>query len=225
MIMGLFSRKQKVQLEALCCDFYDKNILNPVIAGVDAGRTYADTVIRSVAEVDAAFAVVDLDCFNSEMMLIRFETFALAWIHQLGDKHAAAQSSYTKTYLKEKDRENIWEGLVSYNQAVARSSTLGLTSDTPMGRAYLAFTNKMRADLFDEWHKRGFESDAVARAANRVGTNVAWEKGITAAFLMLTLCDHLGCQLNDEGQFRLVATIGGLYDGARDTMKPVKITA
>src|SRR5512137_1877211 len=139
MIMGFFSRKQKVQLEALCFDFYDRNILNPLIAGVDVGRTYADTVIRSVAEVDAAFAAVNLDRFNSEMMLIRFETFALAWIHQLGDKYAAAQSAYTNTYFKEKDRENIWEELVPYNQAIARSSTMGLTSDTPTGRARLAF--------------------------------------------------------------------------------------
>ena len=223
--MGLFSKKQKVPLEAFCCDFYDRNILNPIIAGVDAGRTYADTVKRSVAEVDAAFAAVDLDRFNFEMILIRFETFALAWMHQLGDKHAAAQSAYTKTYLKERDREHVWEGLAPYNQAVARSSTMGLTSETATGRAHLAFTDKMRADLFDEWFKQGFEADAIARAANRIGTNIAWEKGITAAFLICTLCDHLGYQLNDEGQFHLIAAIRGLYDGARETMKPVKIMA
>jgi hypothetical protein len=222
---SFFSRKQKVRLDAFCRDFFDRNILNPIIAGVDAGRTYADTVIRSVAEADATFAAVDSDRFHSEMLLIRFEVFALAWMHQLGDKHAAAQSAYTKTYLKERDRADVWEGLAPYNQAIARSSTMGQTSETPTGRAYLAFTDKMRADLFDKWHEQGFEPDAVARAANRIATNVSWEKGITAGFLMLTLCDHLGCQLTDEGQFRLIAVVRGLYEGARETMKPVKIEA
>lgn len=223
--MGFFSRKQKVQLDAFSHDFYERNIINPMVAGVDAGRTYADTVMHSIVEADVTFKAVDSDRFHSEMMLIRFETFALAWMHQLGDKHAATQSLYTKTYLKERGREDVWEGLAPYNQAVARSSTMGQTSDTPTGRAHLAFTNKMRADLFDEWHKQGFEPDSVALAANRVATNVAWEKGITAAFLMLTLCDRLGCQLNDEGQFRLIAIIRGLYDGARETMKLVKVVA
>ncbi len=223
--MGLFNRKQRVQLGAFCRDFFDRNVLYPISAGVDAGRTYADTVIRSVSEADATFAAVDCDRFHSEMTLIRLEVFGLAWIHQFGDKHAADQSEYTKTYLEERDRADIWERLAPYNQAIARSSTMGQTSETPKGRAYLAFINKMRADLFDEWHKQGIEPDAVARAANRIATDVSWEKGIAAAFLMLTLCDHLGCQLNDEGQYRLIAVIRGLYDGARETMKQVKIDA
>ncbi len=221
--MGLFNRKQRVQLATFCRDFYDTHILNPVIADMDAGRAYFESVMRSVAEVDATFASVDCDRFFSEMTLIRFEVFGLAWIHQLGDKHAAAQSAYTKTYLEERDRADIWTGLEPYNLAIARSSTMGQTSETRTGRAYLTFINKMRADLFDEWHKQGIEPDAVARAANRTATDVSWEKGVTAAFLMLTLCDRLGCQLNEEGQFRLIAVIRGLYDGARETMKQVKV--
>ena len=223
--MGLFNRKQRIQLGAFCCDFFDRNVLNPIIAGVDASRIYADTVIRFVSEADATFAAVDCDRFHSELTLIRFEVFGLAWVHQFGDKNAAAQSAYTKAYLEQRDRADIWEGLAPYNQAIARSSTMGQKSDTPEGRAHLAFINKMRADLFGEWHKQGIEPDAVARAANRIPTDVSWEKGITAAFLMLTLCDHLGCQLNGEGEFRLIAVIQGLYDGARETMKEVKIDA
>ena len=61
----------------------------------------------------------------------------------------------------------------------------------------------MRADLFDQWHKQGVDPEVVARAANRTSTDVAWEKGLIAGFLMLTLCHRLGCEVNDEGQFRL----------------------
>ncbi|OHE76358.1 MAG: hypothetical protein A2107_02605 [Verrucomicrobia bacterium GWF2_62_7] len=157
------------------------------------------------------------------MTLIRFEVFGLAWLHQLGDKHAAAQSAYTKTYLEQRGRGDIWANLEPYNQAIARSSTMGRTSESPTGRAYLAFTNKMRIDLFEQWREQGFEDEVVARAVNRISTEVAWEEGVTAAFLMMTLCERLGCQLNEEGQFRLIAVIRGLYDGARETMKQVKV--
>ena len=144
-------------------------------------------------------------------------------MHQFGDKHAAAQCAYTKSYLEERSHADIWDDLAPYNQAVARSSTIGQTTATPSGRAYLAFVDSVRLDLFDQWSKQGFEPDAIARAANRFSTNVAWDKGITAAFLMLTLCERLGCQLNEDGQFRLAAVIRGLYDGARETMKQVKV--
>lgn len=222
--MGLFNRKQRVELCVFCGNYYDNSVFSSTIEDVDASRIYADTVIRSIREADATFTAVDCAQFHSEMMtLIRIEVFGLAWMHQFGDKHAAAQSAYTKSYLEERSHADIWDDLAPYNQAVARSSTIGQTTAMPSGRAYLAFVDSMRLDLFDQWSKQGFEPDAIARAANRFSTNVAWDKGITASFLMLTLCERLGYQLNEEGQFRLAAVIRGLYDGARETMKQVKV--
>jgi hypothetical protein len=223
--MGLFSRKQRVRLDVFCGEFYDKNILTSVIAGMDVGAAYFETVKRSIAEVDGRFAAVDPKRFFSEVTLIRFEVFGLAWLHQLGDKHAAAQSAFTKSYLDERGRADLWDALEPYNQAIARSSTLGQTSETPAGWAHLAFTNSMRMQLFDQWHKQGFEPKAVARAANRLSTDVAWEKGLTAGFLMLSLCERLGCEVNEEAQFRLIAVIRGLYDGVREALKPIKVEA
>ncbi len=91
--MGLFSRKQQVRLEEFCGEFYDKNILAPVLRGVNLGEIIFQTVYKSVTEVDAAFAVNSDTLFAEEMTLIRFEVFGLAWMHELGDKHAAAQSA------------------------------------------------------------------------------------------------------------------------------------
>lgn len=223
--MALFSRKQRVRLDVFCREFYDKNILTPAIAGMNVGTAYFETAKRSIAEVDARFAAVDSKRFFSEMTLIRFEVFSLAWLHQLGDKQAAAQSAFTKSYLEERGRAELWDTLESYNKAIARSSTLGHTSETPTGRAYLAFTNSIRMQLFDQWHKQGFEPKAVARAANRLSTDVAWEKGLTAGFLMLNLCERLGCEVNEEAQFRLVAIIRGFYDGVCEALKPIKVEA
>jgi hypothetical protein len=42
---------------------------------------------------------------------------------------------------------------------------------------------------------------------------------------MLTLCDRLGCEVNKEAQFRLVAFIIGLYNGSREAIAEVKITS
>ena len=83
----------------------------------------------------------------------------------------------------------------------------------------------MRVELYDAWSKEGFDGVAVARAANRLATDVAWKDGLTSGFVMLTLCEHLGCELNEEAQQRVVFVIRGLYDGVREALKVVTVEA
>lgn len=128
--MSFFNRKPKVALDEFCHDFYDKNILHAVINGIDAGSLFLDTIRKSVADVDSSFASVNPQLFEAEMIVLRFEVFSLAWLHQLGDKRAAEQSAFTKRYLEEQERPDIWEAMEPYNRAIARSSTHGLTPDT-----------------------------------------------------------------------------------------------
>ena len=221
--MNFFNRKPKVRLDECCRNFYDNHILHPNIEGLSVGSIYFDTVRQSIIEADSSFASVDPQLFAAEMTVLRFEVFGIAWLHEVGDKNAAAQSEFTKSYLEEHGELDIWESIEPYNQAVARSSTLGQKPDTASGRAYLSFIDSMRMQLFEKWHKQGFDPKCVARAANRLSTEEAWKKSLTPGFLMLTLCDRLGCELNEEAQFRLVAIIVGLYNGARETLNEVKI--
>ena len=223
--MWFFSRKERVRVDAFCRDFYDTHIMKPILRGVDLGATYCETVKRSIAEVDPRFAPVDPQAFASEIRLIRFEVFGLAWLHQLGDKYAAAQSAFTKSYLEDTGNQDLWHALESYNQAIARSSTAGYSSETAPGRACLAFRNEMLFGLFKKWNAQGFDPTAVARAAGRLFTGTPWKKGITPAFLMLTLCARLGCEVNEDAQTRLVGIIRGLYDGARQAMKRIRVVA
>jgi len=51
---------------------------------------------------------------------------------------AVAQSVFTKNYLKEKNLNNVWKVMESYNQAIARSTTIGRTSEKAFDRVFLA---------------------------------------------------------------------------------------
>ena len=94
--MGIFSRKQDVSLEIFCRNFYDKQILNPAIQGVDFGAVYFDTVKKSIVEADQNFSKITPQELASEIVPLRFELFALAWIHKFDEKSAVTQSIFTK---------------------------------------------------------------------------------------------------------------------------------
>ena len=90
--MMFFSKKQEVNLDDFCRDYYEKNILNPVIVGINANVALVDTIKRNVVEADNNFANINSQELVAEVVLIRFELFALAWLHQFGEKLAIAQS-------------------------------------------------------------------------------------------------------------------------------------
>jgi len=198
-----------------------------MIGEVDAGAVYCDTVKRSIIEADHNFTNISSQTFAAEIVILRFELFALAWLHKFGNKLAVAQSTFTKHYLHEKKRDDIWDDSESYNQAIARSSTAGKTSKKAFGRVYLASVFKTRFDLFNQFYKEGHDPKCVAQALNRLFTEEAWKKGVTEDFLMFVLCDRLGFgsnfEPNKEAQLCLTAIIRGLYDGARQSLGNIKI--
>lgn len=235
--MGIFNKKEKISLEDFCRDFYDKNILNPQIDNIDMGIKTAEIFRKSIVETEPSFENVEIQKFFYEMNLLRIEILGLAFLHKLGDKNTAAQTQFTQSYLKENNKTDIWENLEIYNQAIAISSRLNQNSETKKGRAYLIFLDRMRMDLFDLWYKNGFDSKSVARAANRIMTDVAWKKKLTHTYLMAAFCKRLGYEynkdsilcneygdvLNEEAQFRIVAMIKGFYDGSINALNNYSI--
>jgi len=237
--MGLFSRKQRVLLEVFCRDFYDRNIL-----GGEVSEVYFQQRLTSVAAADARFAAVDSKRFRAEMMPIHLEVFGLAWLHQLGHKHAARQSYCTKLLLEARNKADIWKAMEPYSQAVARSGELYANrgQSVRFQRARVVGIDLLRMRFFEQWCEQGFESDAVAQAVRRLGTLGAWKQGLTSRLLLLTLCERLGCEvkpeapgvnnlevvipgLNKEAMFRLEVVIQGLYDGARAALKAIRVVA
>jgi len=224
-----FNKKQKVNLDEFCRDFYENIILNPVIGGTDVSAVFYDTSRRSIVEADPSFANIDPKKFSAEIRILQFELFALAWMDKFGDKSAVAQSIFTNRYLHENERDDIWDAMESYNQAIAHSVTVGKNSNGRLSKAIevgsTGFIYRMRADLYDVYQKQGFDTKCVARAVNRILFGNAWKKGYTAYFLMLTLCDHLGFKPDEpsEAQMRLTFVIRMIYDGARQSLDKIKI--
>jgi len=227
--MSFFSRKQEMKLEDFCRDFYDTQILNPVIGKIDAGNVFSDVVKKNVVEVNPEFAKIDSQKLNEEIKVIRFELFALAWTHKfVSGKIVVAQSDFTKSYLREKDRNDIWVGMESYNNMIDSVTLHWLTN---LGKMNLSFNYNMREDLtkknIEAAKELGVENDdCVARVNHRLWSENAWKQKLMLGPLVFTFCERIGINahdLNQEAQFRLAATIKGLYDGAEQSWDKVKI--
>jgi hypothetical protein len=220
--MSQSQQRPRVTVDKFCHEFYDKNILHHIVSDTNFGALFSDMVREAVMQADPCFARVDPESFESEMKVLRFEVFSLAWLHEVGgeksgDQFVIAQSEFTKRYLEEKGRLDIWEGMEPYNQAIARSSTLGNKVID------LAQLNRERFLKCSHWYTQGIKPNCADRAANRLFTEKAWERRTTGGLLMAALCDRLGCQVNKEARFRLLSVIIGLYEGSKTAIHEVDV--
>ena len=222
--MSLFSKKQEVEIEPFCRLFYENVILNCVVEGIDINAKIFDTLKNALVATDSNFANIDSQIFNDEIIALQFELYALAWLHQYGDKSAVTQSAFTKNYLNEKTQNDIWEAMEPYNQAIARSTTIGRT---PEKAFYLARVNTTRANLFVQYHEEGFDDICIARALNRLFSEEVWKRGITAGLLLFALCDRLGFgkdfEPGKEAHHRWFIEINDFYEKDRGSISKVKI--
>ena len=222
--MSIFSKKQKVRLDEFCQDFYDKNFLKPIVAGIDMSEIHNNLILKNLKEADDKSNLINSTNFKSEILTLRFEIFSLAWFHQFGDKLAIANSIFTKQYLIDEGKEELWEKAEPYNQAIASSATHGCTSSTASGRVRLMIVNKGRMDLFDKYYNDNIDAKCVARALNRYGTDGKWKYlSIALGYVVIDFCKILNCDLNDEARFQLIAVLKGFYDGVKQSIENIKI--
>ena len=222
--MSFFNKKQKVHLAEFCQDFYDKNFLEATIAGIDLPSSYNELILKKINEADTNSISINQIIFKEEILCLRFEIFSLAWFHQFGDKLAIANSIFTKQYLIDKGKEELWERAKPYNQAIATSATHGCTSSTAAGRARLMIVNMGRMDLFDKYYNDDTDAKCITRALNRYGTDGNWKYlSITLGYIVIELCKNINCDLNDEARFLLIAVLKGFYDGVKQNLENIKI--
>jgi hypothetical protein len=226
--MSIFSRKQTVDLNSFCRDYYEKNIINPVIQGIDVSEVYIDTVKKYLVEADKDFLNITSEMLASEIIPLRFELFALAWMHRFTGKFAIAQSIFTKNYLHEKGRDDIWDYMKYYNNAIDGATLNWLTN---LGKMNLSFWYGMRKDLaaknIDDAKKLGVEADeSIDMVNNRLCSENAWKQKLILNTIVSVFCDRIAVdpnKLSDDAIFRLAATIFGLYEGAQQSLEKIKI--
>ncbi|MFH2107252.1 MAG: hypothetical protein ABII93_01150 [Chrysiogenia bacterium] len=227
--MSIFSKKPEVNFKQFCKDFYDNQILNPKIGAINFGGVFPVYVKESIIEVDQDFEKVEILKLTNELMSMRFELFALAWIYEFGLESAVDQSIFTKNYLNEKELLDIWKGMEHYNKAISSSAVVDV-SEREKVRIF-----KLRADMSDKFiaiadKKSIIVDEAFGWPINRLDSDHAWKQRKTAYFLMLGLCHKLGLGYgpnyygpNKEAQIRLMAFINGFFEGAKQSWANTKI--
>jgi len=227
--MSFFQKKQNISLEDFCRDFYETQILNPVVSGIDMDNVFSDVVKKNIVEVYPEFSKIDSRKLNEKIKVLRFELFALAWSHKfISGKIIIAQSDFTKSYLHEKDKDYIWNGMEPYNNMIDSVTLHWLTN---LGKTNLVFNHNMRESLTKENIKIAKElgieiDDRIIRINQRLWSENAWRQNLMLNPLLFTFCKQIEIDANDlgqEAQFRLATTIKGLYDGAKQSLDKVKI--
>lgn len=239
--MGFLGRKPKIGIEEFCQQFYDSQILRPIIAGEDVWAGFLEIVFKSVAEVDQSFAAIDMAVFKGEMTALRLELFGLAWGHRFKqESFTIPQSIFTRRYLEASGQREIWDIMGEYNQAVAQSATLNVTGEQMEGRvarARITSLNLSRSNMFDKWaeanigdpsaptEEENMLANCVARVANRIGADIRRNDCILVKRLTARLADRLNCDpnLSAEALFRLGAVIFGFHEGATEAIKSVNL--
>jgi hypothetical protein len=89
--MNFFTRKPKVHLDEFYRDFYDRAFRSK-IRDMDLYAGLLDMDRQFVIKADSSFVSVDQQLFVAEMTVLRYEVFGIAWLHEVGDKHAAVST-------------------------------------------------------------------------------------------------------------------------------------
>jgi len=228
--MSFFSRKQKISLENFCRDIYDNQFLNPKIGEKEVSDVFPEFFKGEIVKVLPEFENISLQKIKEEIMFLRFELFALAWTHKfVSGKIVVAQSAFTKQYLNEKGKNDIWNGMEPYNKMINSATLHWLTS---LGNMNLSFNYNMRKDLtaknIEDAKELGIDIDeSIERVNKRLWSEPAWKQKIIIEPLVGTFCDRLGLnpnELNKKAGFRLAVMFIGFYDGAQQSWDKVKIT-
>ncbi|MCJ7790248.1 MAG: hypothetical protein MUP69_08730 [Candidatus Atribacteria bacterium] len=135
-----------------------------------------------------------------ELMALRFGLFALAWIHKfVSDKIIVAQSAFTKCYLHEKGKDDIWSGMEHCNEIIDGATLNWLSS---LGKISLSLNYNMRKDLtaknIETTKELSIEvNESAERANNRLWSENARKQKLLLASPMFTFCNKLYFDTNE----------------------------
>jgi len=225
-----------------CCrQFYDKNIFDGTTVGTDVWSGLLDTYLKSIAEVDQSFLAVDKELFRNEMTALRMVLFAFA----LGcsekfnkDEFTLPASFFTRNYLKEKGRLDVFDIMSAYNRAIARSAIMDANLQKYSGKtgeALIIRVNDLRSRMALKWadtyvgdrviplKEQKNKVSCINMVANRLGADIEREDGVVVKSLCAELATRLrdGENWNSEAMSKLSAILFDFYRGAEEYLESV----
>jgi len=233
--------KPEFRIEECCRQFYDENIFCETTVGTDVWSGLLDTYLKSIAEVDQSFLAVDKELFRNEMTALRMVLFAFA----LGcsekfnkDEFTLPASFFTRNYLKEKGRLDVFDIMSAYNRAIARSAIMDANLQKYSGKtgeALIIRVNDLRSRMALKWadtyvgdrviplKEQKNKVSCINMVANRLGADIEREDGVVVKSLCAELATRLrdGENWNSEAMSKLSAIIFDFFRGADEYLESV----
>jgi hypothetical protein len=155
------------------------------------------------------------------------------------EKFAIPQSTFTRKYLEENGKLELWDIMGEYNKAIAQSATMsesGEVTDAELAAkvnvARFAFAKKWliatRGDRRVLTEEEQIVAECVGRVANRIGADIHREdKGVNVTLGLLSgiIAHRLGYDVNPQSEaLILLGSIAlGFYNGAEEYLESVDL--
>jgi len=127
-IKEFFKIKRKISVEQLCQEFYDSVVFYETDLDNKPPSGYWDKTLEFVTRDKPELATVDRALFQQEMRSLWMELFGLAMKDSLSERDMSRDKSipylqseimFTKRYLREDARLEVWRTMCAYNKAIA----------------------------------------------------------------------------------------------------------
>ena len=205
--------------------------------GLDLHKAMWDSIKDMLVEADRSTANISASVVQQELTSLQLELHASAWLNVFKkEEHTIPQSVFTRGYLIDSGKPELWEIAGEYNQALAHAAKLR-SNMRPLPDSQVAQINMARVEFFDGWVDKNLPDtdnhtdedrsllNCVARVANRIGFDIRRNDWVGAKRLAARLADRLGCSsdLNRKGLDVLVQTVRMSYESAEASLKSVKL--
>ncbi len=192
--------KPKMEIGEFCGDFYNSRVFRPMVSLQKDAPLVWDSAFKSIEDVDYAISQADQQSFITEFNALKIELFGLAWTHTLRqEEYLVRETIFTRKYLDDMKRQEIWDAMANYNQAIAASAQELDDRSNERERVVVRLVNN------------GLEEAAAKRVVNRSGTDQSWEQRNTIVRLGDAFQRGLGVTLQDSGRATLEQLIEELY--------------
>lgn len=160
------SSRTKTTIEEFCKDYYDSQIFNSKTfpypsetVQKDNWALFLDNVKEIITAADQSFASVDKDLLSREMLALRLAGLALEFTLEvkLKQEYMMRQVYFTKYYLEDTKRIDVWRALLDYNDVIDHSVFIkndgqSAELDSAWKRGWAAFLiDPKDADMTSPW--------------------------------------------------------------------------